>query len=204
MKPARYIRKMNGPLHYFAFHFRQSRCSPFSSRPRADALRSGFVPAVLWGCSALIELSALPTFPFAVLLRRFGNVRTMVRRTGRTSGARQEGCTSTVGWVGRGTGMGQQQLPLLSPSSRSSAPFPACFPPPQHLFLPLSPPPAPSPRWPGLTLLLKSPFLGDSHDPGLPTLELPSPGVSGGDWSQSPALLCLLGLCNPRMFKKAQ
>lgn len=98
-------------------------------------------------------------------------------------------------WVGRGTGLGQQPLPVLSPSCLSSvglhnspAPFSACFP---HQPAPLD---GLASHW--------SPFLGDFSDPGLHTLGPLHWGVKGGDWSQPPAPLCLLGHVTPGCSRK--
>lgn len=96
-------------------------------------------------------------------------------------------------------GMEKQQLPLLHLSYHSSGGSVAS----QHLFLPISATSAPQPHWwPGLTLLLKCPFLRNFCDPRLPilgSLHL----WAGGEWSQPPAPLCLLGLYNPRMFQES-
>ena len=104
-------------------------------------------------------------------------------------------------WVGRGTETGQQQHPMLSLSCRSTlglhdspAPFSAHFP---HQPPPLG----------GLASCSSSnpSFWGISVTQGCqPLVPFMGRWVRGGEWSQPSALLRLLGLCNPRMFKKAQ
>lgn len=186
-------------FHYFSLDFRQSRCSLSSACPRANVLCSGFVLAVLRGCSALAGLLALPTFSFAVVLLRFQNMRMMVRRSGKTTGVRQEGCTSAVGQLG---GQGDTVGTAAAPCAEPKLPQLSGTPQLPSTFFCLFPPPSPSTCWPSLTLLLKSSFLGDFCDPGLPTLGPLHWGVRGGDWSQPPALLCLLGHVTPGCSRK--
>lgn len=115
---------------------------------------------------------------------------------------RQEVCTSVEDQLGE-QGDGKAALSSAAPELsqlREALWLPSTFSCP---FLPPAPPrPHPWPQWPGLTLLLKSPFLSNFCDPRLPIFGSLHPWA-GGEWSQPPAPLCLLGLHNPRMFQES-
>lgn len=132
------------------------------------------------------------------MLLRFGNMRTMEKSNERTTGVRQEACTSVEEQLGE-QGDGKAAVPSAAPELpqlREALWLPSTF------SCPFLPPASPT-RWPGLTLLLKSPFLRNFCDPRLPILGPLHWWAGGGEWSQPPALLCLLGLYKPRMFQES-